>query len=126
MSCDLTSRLRRWVHDVNAVSASDLMEEAADMIEKLRRLSVPRRGCEHCGWFAARKDEQIGECHRYPPALPAAPGGESAWPMVHRENICGEFRHSKTGESFSDDPTQRMTAWIARLDDEVDRIKRSQ
>jgi hypothetical protein len=93
------------------------MEEAADMIEKLRRLSVPRRGCEHCGWFAARKDKQIGECHRFPPVSPAAPGSESAWPMVHRESICGEFRHSKTGET---------TAWIARLDEEVDRLKGNQ
>jgi len=33
---DIVSRLRRWVHDVDAVSASDLMDEAAAMIESLR------------------------------------------------------------------------------------------
>lgn len=33
---DIVQRLRRWVHDVNAVSASDLMDEAADTIESLR------------------------------------------------------------------------------------------
>ena len=33
---DITTRLRRWVHSVDAVSASDLMDEAADEIERLR------------------------------------------------------------------------------------------
>ena len=33
---DIVQRLRRWVHDVNAVSASDLMDEAAATIESLR------------------------------------------------------------------------------------------
>jgi hypothetical protein len=34
---DIVSRLRRWTHDVNAVSASDLMDEAANEIERLRQ-----------------------------------------------------------------------------------------
>ena len=34
---DITTRLRRWRHDVNAVSATDLMDEAASAIESLRR-----------------------------------------------------------------------------------------
>jgi hypothetical protein len=34
---DITARLRRWVHSVDAVSASDLMDEAAGVIDKLRR-----------------------------------------------------------------------------------------
>lgn len=33
---DIVQRLRRWVHDVDAVSASDLMDEAADVIESTR------------------------------------------------------------------------------------------
>ena len=33
---DLTDRLRGWVTDVNAVPASDLMDEAATEIERLR------------------------------------------------------------------------------------------
>lgn len=33
---DVVERLRRWVHDVHAVSASDLMDEAANEIERLR------------------------------------------------------------------------------------------
>jgi len=34
---DITARLRRWAHSVDAVSASDIMDEAAGVIEKLRR-----------------------------------------------------------------------------------------
>ena len=33
---DITTRLRRWTHSVDAVSASDIMDEAAGVIEKLR------------------------------------------------------------------------------------------
>jgi hypothetical protein len=33
---DLIERLRKWAHAVDAVSASDLMDEAADEIERLR------------------------------------------------------------------------------------------
>jgi len=34
---DITVRLRRWTLSVDAVSASDIMDEAAGEIEKLRR-----------------------------------------------------------------------------------------
>jgi len=33
---DITTRLRRWTHSVAAVAASDIMDEAADEIERLR------------------------------------------------------------------------------------------
>lgn len=33
---DIVTRLRRWTHDANAVPASDLMDEAAAEIERLR------------------------------------------------------------------------------------------
>lgn len=33
---DIITRLRTWVHAVDAVPASDLMDEAADVIESLR------------------------------------------------------------------------------------------
>lgn len=33
---DITTRLRRWTHSVDAVFASDIMDEAADEIERLR------------------------------------------------------------------------------------------
>ena len=33
---DIVTRLRRWTHAVDAAPASDLMDEAADEIERLR------------------------------------------------------------------------------------------
>lgn len=33
---DITKRLRQWTHDVAAVPASDLMDEAANEIDRLR------------------------------------------------------------------------------------------
>jgi len=35
---NIVTRLRRWSHAVDAVPASDLMDEAADEIERLRRV----------------------------------------------------------------------------------------
>ena len=39
---DIVTRLRRWTHDVNAAPASDLMDEAADEIERLRLTDAER------------------------------------------------------------------------------------
>jgi hypothetical protein len=36
VTSDIVTRLRRWVHAVDAASASDLMDDAADEIERLR------------------------------------------------------------------------------------------
>jgi len=36
MKADIVDRLRSWVHTVKAVSASDIMAEAADEIERLQ------------------------------------------------------------------------------------------
>lgn len=36
MPDDLVVRLRRWTHDVHAVPASDLMDEAAAELDRLR------------------------------------------------------------------------------------------
>lgn len=35
---DIVTELRRWTHDANARPASDLMDAAADEIERLRRM----------------------------------------------------------------------------------------
>ena len=37
MDADIVTRLRRWTHAVDAAPASDIMDEAADTIESLRR-----------------------------------------------------------------------------------------
>ena len=39
---DIVTQLRRWTHDPNAKSAGDLMDEAADEIERLRaKITTP-------------------------------------------------------------------------------------
>jgi hypothetical protein len=43
VTSDIVTRLRRWVHAVDAASASDLMDDAADEIERLR-LTDEERG----------------------------------------------------------------------------------
>ena len=42
MKADIVERLRAWVHTVKAVPASDLMDEAADEIERLRLTDAER------------------------------------------------------------------------------------
>ena len=39
---DIVTRLRRWTHAVDAAPASDLMDEAADEIERLRLTDAER------------------------------------------------------------------------------------
>ena len=42
MDADITTRLRRWTHAVDAAPASDLMDEAADEIARLRLTDAER------------------------------------------------------------------------------------
>lgn len=44
---DIVERLRSWVHAVDAVSASDLMDEAAEEIARLRLTGMERAAI---GW----------------------------------------------------------------------------
>jgi hypothetical protein len=39
MKADIVERLRAWVHTVKAVPASDIMDEAADEIDRLRAVA---------------------------------------------------------------------------------------
>lgn len=54
MTGDIVERLRSWVHDVNAVSASDLMDEAAADIVDLRAILRYERACAE----ANNRDEE--------------------------------------------------------------------
>ena len=45
---DIVTRLRRWTHAVDAAPASDLMDEAADEIERLRFTDAEREAVELC------------------------------------------------------------------------------
>jgi hypothetical protein len=44
---DLVERLRKWVHAVDAVPASDLMDEAANEIERLRLTDAEREAISY-------------------------------------------------------------------------------
>lgn len=49
VSSDIVTRLRRWTHDVHALPASDLMDQAAHEIVELRRqVAVLREERERC------------------------------------------------------------------------------
>lgn len=43
MDADVVTRLRRWTHAVDAAPASDLMDEAADEITRLRLTDAERQ-----------------------------------------------------------------------------------
>lgn len=53
---DIVTQLRRWTHDVNAKPASDLMDEAADEIERLRAKITPPE--------ATGRYNHMGNCRR--------------------------------------------------------------
>ena len=58
---DITARLRRWAHAPDALPASDLMDEAAALVESLRReVREQRREIaalrdERAAWIAAER-----------------------------------------------------------------------
>ena len=83
-----------------------------------------RKACENCGWFAVRKEEKTGECHRYPPSHATMADDEWKHPITSRDNICGEFVHKRTGDSFQPDPYRAVAVRLARAEEELDRLKR--
>jgi len=99
------------------------MDEALESLRKA--VAKDRMACENCGWFAVRGDEKVGECHRYPPTLDMPLGEEWKHASTHRDNVCGEFVHRRTGDSFQADPYRAMTVRIARLEEEIDRLRRN-
>jgi hypothetical protein len=98
------------------------IEAAKKFAEEQKR---GRKCCENCGWFAVRGDETIGECHRYPPTHATLADDEWKHARTHRENICGEFVHRRTGDSFQPDPYRAVAVRLARAEDEIDRLRRS-
>lgn len=100
-----------------------MTDEALEAIIKASKES--RMCCGNCGWFAVSGQDQLGECHRYPPSLDMPEGMEWKHPTTSRENVCGEFMHRRTGATFKMDPNRAMAARIAQLEDEVERLSRS-
>jgi hypothetical protein len=92
--------------------------------EQAKRDRADRKACENCGWFAVHGDEKIGECHRYPPSFPNMAELEWKHSRTSRDNICGEFVHKRTGDSFQPDPYRAIAVRLARAEDEIDRLRR--
>jgi ketosteroid isomerase-like protein len=65
---DIVERLRKWCHAVNAASAQDLMDEAADEIERLRLTKKERKAiafaAEHFGAFKSQAATLLGILER--------------------------------------------------------------
>jgi hypothetical protein len=80
--------------------------------------------CRNCGWFASHGEDKIGECRRYPPSFPALAELEWKHPRTSPDNICGEFVHVRTGDSFQSDPYRAVAVRLARAEEELDRLRR--
>lgn len=62
---DIVTRLRRWTHDVNAAPASDLMDQAADAIERLRLTDEEREAIALAmDWLNGVEDVSADACAR--------------------------------------------------------------
>lgn len=49
--------------------------------------------CAHCRYFSVEAGEEMGECHRYPPAIMADDEGTySSFPDIACFAWCGEFK----------------------------------
>jgi hypothetical protein len=56
------------------------------------------RRCRNCEHFLAVRDGEDGACLRYPPVLCA--DGESRFPVVLGNVVCGEFKERKEDENL--------------------------
>lgn len=101
------------------------MNESLDAVKRLAEEHEKNRMvCANCGWFAARDGEQIGECHRYPPSHATLADEEWKHARTSRENVCGEFVHRKTGDSFQADPYRALIVRLNRAEEELNRMQR--
>lgn len=66
---DVVDRLRRWAHAVDAVPASDLMDEAAGEIERLRSLTRFQDGVIRSGDVACLTQAEREAVHYAASAL---------------------------------------------------------
>lgn len=95
-----------------------------DWLNKMAAREAENRPlCRNCAWFASREGEQLGECHRMPPVVPPTVGEQWMFPATNRDNSCGEFRHHRTGESFTQDPQRYLIARVAALEEQIERMR---
>lgn len=102
-----------------------MFDENLESLKKAaEEMAADRMACSNCGWFAAHKDEKIGECHRYPPTFDMPEGEEWKHARTSRDNVCGEFVHKRTGQSFQPDPYRAIAVRLARVEEDNERLRR--
>lgn len=68
-------------------------------------IAEPLESCENCSMFFQSnrmKDMDVGECHRFPPSCVwdnNEMGVDNRWPLVRRNDICGEYTPKEEDES---------------------------
>lgn len=72
--------------------------------------------CKNCAWFGG------GACFRNPPVR--VNGGWDR-PVVTEDELCGEFMHRTTGDTFKGDSHRlsALRALVGDLQDKVDRMR---
>jgi hypothetical protein len=86
---DITTRLRRWTHDAHAAPASDLMDEAAADIERLREAMSDS---EPVAWaIVAADNDAVLDSHLYHTESIA-----TRWATQHGARVVPLYRTSQT------------------------------
>jgi hypothetical protein len=122
---DIVERLRKWFHDVNAVSAIDLMDEAANEIERLRNGAVDARETvtltDEEREAIYRAESRLRQFDRLQPIEPA-----DATPATHATpgegSVHGESSTPKSYETSDEkrvvcDMKQEPVAWAYEASD---------
>jgi len=86
---DITTRLRRWTHDAHAAPASDLMDEAAADIERLREAMSDN---EPAAWaIVAADNDAVLDSHLYHTEAVA-----TRWATQHGDRVVPLYRTPQT------------------------------
>ncbi len=56
-------------------------------------INQTKKACVNCRYYVKGKDDETGECHRYPPE-------NNLWPNPMRAEFCGEFRKETIIDKF--------------------------
>jgi hypothetical protein len=99
---DITTRLRRWTHDAHAAPASDLMDEAAAEIERLREAMSDN---EPVAWaIVGAEDDAVLDSHIYHTEAVA-----TRWANQHGDRVVPLYR----SPTLTDEERTDLHMWIA-------------
>ena len=54
--------------------------------------------CTDCKWFVVNPNPYYGRCHRNPPIFTAQLSDYGKFPIVNRDEFCGEFKAKVKGK----------------------------